>query len=59
MTRAQALAWVSEQDEDGELDSDELDAACRALGYDPAYLAGDDEDPIDRRWDVVCAEVQS
>lgn len=59
MTRAAALEWVRSQNEDDEIDSDDLDAALVALGYDPEVLRGDDEDPVDRRWDTAAAEVAS
>lgn len=57
MSRAQALRWIAAQPDDETPDDAELDRALRALGYDPDYLRGDDEDPIDRRWDTACAEV--
>jgi len=59
VTRAEALRWAREVDDDADLDDADLDDACVALGYDPGYLRGDAEDPIDRRWDTVCAEVRS
>lgn len=59
MTRRQAISWVRAHDDMDGLDDDELDAVCKALGYDPNDLRGDAGDPIDRRWDVVCAAVPS
>jgi hypothetical protein len=56
ISRADAIEWVRAHDDSDQLDDCELDEACRALGYDPEYLAGDEDDPTDRRWDVVCAE---
>ena len=56
-TRADAIAWVRAQPEGIECDTDDLDAACRALGYDPDDLAGTEDDPTDRRWDTVCGEI--
>jgi hypothetical protein len=59
VTRSEAIEWVRRTHDEDEIDSDTLDAVCRALGYDPEYLCGDEEDPMDRRWDTVCAEVSA
>ena len=57
--RQSAINWVHAHSDDDELDDDELDEACRQLGYDPADLSGRCDDEQDRRWDSVCAEAAS
>ncbi len=50
MTEAQAIEWVYDQDEHGEVDQDQLEAAFLALYGRPA----DDEDRQNGLWSLCC-----